>query len=226
MRPKSLDHVALWASERDVLASFLIEACGMHAIEHTDDFTLVGGDARRGKLTLFEADGPRQRGVLERVVLRVPDLDEVRAGIESSSRVADDAPEGAVTLDAPSNLRLGLVQDDVDAPDLDHVVLRVPNPAETARAFSGLGLEADGDLVRVADKRLVLLAGEPGDGDPLLNHLAFLVDSAKDAEDEARERGLEIDRVVDAANTRAVFIWGPDRIKLEFVEHKPSFSLV
>ena len=128
-------------------------------------------------------------------------------------------------LDAPSNLRLGLVQDDVDAPDLDHVVLRVPNPAETARAFSE-GLEADGDLVRVADKRLVLLAGEPGDGDPLLNHLAFLVDSAKDAEDEARDRGLEIDRVVDAATLRAVFIWGPDRIKLEFVEHKPSFSLV
>ena len=47
----------------------------------------------RGKLTLFDADGPRQRGVLERVVLRVPDLDEARAGIESSTVVADDAPK-------------------------------------------------------------------------------------------------------------------------------------
>jgi len=31
--------------------------------------------------------------------------------------------------------------------------------------------------------------------------------------------------VVDAANTRALFVWGPDRVKLEYVEHKPSFSL-
>jgi hypothetical protein len=32
--------------------------------------------------------------------------------------------------------------------------------------------------------------------------------------------------VKDAANTLAVFVWGPDRIKVEYVEHKPSFSLV
>jgi hypothetical protein len=30
---------------------------------------------------------------------------------------------------------------------------------------------------------------------------------------------------VDAANTYAVFVWGPDGIKLEYVEHKASFSL-
>jgi catechol 2,3-dioxygenase-like lactoylglutathione lyase family enzyme len=225
VRPKSLDHVALWASERDVLASFLIDVCGMHAIERTDEFTLVGGDARRGKLTLFEADGPRQRGVLDWVVLRVPDLGAVRAQVGRSTGV-DGGRDGVLALDAPSNLRLGLVQGDVDAPDLDHVVLRVPDPGETARAFSALGLDADGDRIRVADKRIVLVGGEPDDGEPLLNHLAFLVDSAQDAEDEARDRGMAIDRVVDAANTRAVFVWGPDRIKLEFVEHKPSFSLV
>lgn len=219
---KSLDHVALWTPERDALAVFLTEACGMHVIEHTDDFTLVGGDARRGKLTLFEAEGPRERGVLEQVVLRVPDLGAVTAQAASS----EASREGAVTVDAPSNLRLGLVEGDGEAPDLDHVVLRVASPAATARAFAGLGLDADGDRARIADKRLEFVAGEPGDGEPLLNHLAFLVDSAQEAEDEARERGLEVDRVVDAANTRAVFVWGPDRIKLEFVEHKPSFSLV
>ena len=31
--------------------------------------------------------------------------------------------------------------------------------------------------------------------------------------------------VVDAANTYAVFVMGPERIKLEYVEHKPTFSL-
>ena len=42
----------------------------------------------------------------------------------------------------------------------------------------------------------------------------------------AEERGLEIADIVDAANTYAVFVWGPDGIKLEYVEHKPTFSLV
>ena len=196
----------------------------MHAIEHTDDFTLVGGDARRGKLTLFEAEGPRQRGVLERVVLRVPDLGPAKAHVQRLTGI--DRSRDMLLLDAPSNLPLGLVHDDVEAPDLDHVVLCVPSPAATVHALAALGLDAEGDRVRVADKHLELLAGDPGDGEPLLNHVAFLVDSAQDAEDEARDRGLEIDRVVDAANTRAVFVWGPDRIKLEFVEHKPSFSLV
>ena len=36
----------------------------------------------------------------------------------------------------------------------------------------------------------------------------------------------EIADIVDAANTYAVFVWGPDGIKLEYVEHKPTFSLV
>src|ERR687885_3026979 len=73
--PTSLDHVALWVDEREPLASFLCDHLGMHVIEQTDDFTLVGIDAKLGKLTLFDADGPRQRGSLERVVLRVADLD-------------------------------------------------------------------------------------------------------------------------------------------------------
>jgi hypothetical protein len=37
--------------------------------------------------------------------------------------------------------------------------------------------------------------------------------------------GLEIDNIVDAANTYAVFVWGPERVKVEYVEHKPTFSL-
>ena len=43
----------------------------MHVIERTDRFTLVGSDARRGKLTLFEAEGPRESGALARIGLRV-----------------------------------------------------------------------------------------------------------------------------------------------------------
>jgi len=48
MQPISLDHVALWVPERDVIADFAVQQLGMHVIERTDRFTLVGWDARRG----------------------------------------------------------------------------------------------------------------------------------------------------------------------------------
>jgi hypothetical protein len=53
-----------------------------------------------------------------------------------------------------------------------------------------------------------------------------LVESADETLDAARELGIEVADVVDAANTRAVFVWGPERVKIEYVEHKPTFSLV
>jgi len=52
-----------------------------------------------------------------------------------------------------------------------------------------------------------------------------LVDSAGDTQAEAEDVGVEVDKFVDAANTLAVFLWGPERVKIEYVEHKPSFSL-
>src|ERR1700754_1901702 len=77
--PIALDHVALWVADRDAISALLCGHLGMHEIERTDSFTLVGADARRGKLTLFAAEGPRDPGVLERVVLRVNDLDAALA---------------------------------------------------------------------------------------------------------------------------------------------------
>jgi len=72
----------------------------------------------------------------------------------------------------------------------------------------------------------VLEAGGGGEGErPLLNHLALLVDSAEQVRDEAEQRGIEVEKVVDAPNTIAVFLRGPDGILIEYVEHKPDFSL-
>ena len=77
------------------------------------------------------------------------------------------------------------------------------------------------------DRHVVLRRGDAHEGErPLLNHLAFLVDSAGQVEEEARSRGLDVENVVDAPNTLAVFLRGPDRIRIEYVEHKPGFSLV
>jgi catechol 2,3-dioxygenase-like lactoylglutathione lyase family enzyme len=227
MEVTSFDHVALWTAERDELARLLTECCGMHVIDRTDAFTLVGGDARRGKLTLFAAEPPRERGVLERIVVRVRSLDRVRGLLEEAG-YEPESDGGSVVVEGPGGVRLAVVENGAAAdPDLDHVILTVPDPDATAAGLADLGLERDGDRLTVDDRHVVLRRGDAREGDrPLLNHLAFLVDSADRVEQEARAKGLEVEDVVDAPNTLAVFLRGPDRIRIEYVEHKPGFSLV
>jgi len=223
--PTSLDHVALWVADRDAIADLVCDHLGMHVIERTERFTLVGADAREGKLTLFTAEGPRERGALSAIVLRVPSLEDALAALPPEVRVARD--DGTAWLDAPEGLRLGLVGGAPAGTDLDHVRLKVSDVEAMAAALAELGFERDGERLRVRDRWVVLEAGGEPEGDrPLLNHLAMLVDSATEVAEEARRRGAEVADVVDAPNTLAVFLWGPDRVKLEFVEHKPGFSLV
>src|SRR3954466_4876456 len=123
IRPSSLDHVALWVDERKPLASFLCDHLGMHVIEETDTFTLVGVDAKLGKLTLFDAEGPRERGSLERIALRVGNLDAAIAGLPQGAAVGP-AENGVARLEGPGGVPLALVQRGGVEFDLDHVVLR------------------------------------------------------------------------------------------------------
>jgi catechol 2,3-dioxygenase-like lactoylglutathione lyase family enzyme len=206
MRGGPLDHVALWTDERDAIADFVCEHAGMHVIERTDKFTLVGADARKGKLTLFEAEGPRDPGTLGNVGLRVRG--------------------SASELDAPGGLKLHLVADDEgDEWDLHHVTLRVPDPAAAISAMSELGFQPENGGLRAGDKLVCFERGEIGTDRPLLNHLALLVDSVQEHIDEAERRGLDVENVVDAANTIALFVRGPYGIRIEYVEHKPGFAL-
>ncbi|MFL5896426.1 MAG: VOC family protein [Thermoleophilaceae bacterium] len=212
MRGGPLDHVALWTDERDAIADFLCANAGMHVIDRTDAFTLVGADARKGKLTLFEADGPRAPGALGHVALRVHDVERA---------------EGEV--DAPGGLKLQFVDErQGDEWDLHHVALRVPDPQAAYEELMGLGFTAEGEVLRAGDKYLVLEQSEDGaepPENPLLNHLALLVDSVQEHIDEAERRGLDVEDVVDAANTIALFVRGPAGIRIEYVEHKPGFAL-
>ena len=95
MQPKRIDHVAFWVADRDAIADALLYRLPWHVVDRQDNFTLLGGDARGFKLTLFDAE----------------------------------------------------------------------------------------------------------------------------------ELGIEVDSVVDAANTYAAFLRGPDGVRIEYVEHKPTFSL-
>jgi catechol 2,3-dioxygenase-like lactoylglutathione lyase family enzyme len=224
MKIESLDHVALWVKDRDTLADFLTDHLGMHEIERTDAFTLVGSDARRGKLTLFAAEGERDPGPLATVALRVNDLEAAVNALPGGLDV--ERAGGSAEFTAPEGLRLRLVENDGVDYDLDHVVLHARDPEATFRELTTLGFKADGDRLRVAGSYLQVEQGDPGSSDrPLLNHIALLVKSAEDHIQEARERGLDISAIKDAENTYAVFIRGPEGVVLEYVEHKASFSL-
>jgi catechol 2,3-dioxygenase-like lactoylglutathione lyase family enzyme len=212
--PNTLDHVAFWVSERDAIVDFATEHLGMHVIDRQDNFTLIGSDARHGKLTLFDAEAPRDRAAFKHVALRVssidgPDRFELPEGIEVQ------------LVEAPTNIEY----------DLDHVALYTDDPAVTAEAYLDYGFSPaapkDGvPRVEVGGAHVEFHKGDPGETEqPLLNHLAVLVDSADDHKRDAEDLGIEVERVVDAANTYAVFLWGPDRVRIEYVEHKPTFSL-
>jgi len=232
VKPKTLDHVALWVADRDPIADLLTGSVGMHVIDRTDAFTLVGSDARRGKLTLFAAEGPRERGALEHVALRVNDLDAAFARLPAGLEVERPRP-GEAYFDTREGLRVGLVEAPTEVDyDLDHAALYSARPEETAEEYERLGFSpaepgpSRAPRVEVGGAYVEFHQGEPGDPErPLLNHLAVLVDSADEHIEEARETGIEIDNVVDAANTYAVFLWGPERVRVEYVEHKPTFSL-
>ena len=219
MRPKTLDHVAFWVADRHPIADFLERHLGAHVIDAQDHFTLMGSHARRGKLTLFDAEGPREPGPFLHVGLRVSDLERARAALPEGSGDVVDLGEGV-------RVRLVEARTDVEY-DLDHVALHSADPDATAREYERYGFRPAGPRrVEVGGAYLEFHEGEPGRPErPLLNHLAVLVDSADEHIAAAGELGIEVESVVDAANTRAAFLLGPESVRIEYVEHKPTFSL-
>jgi len=225
MRPKTLDHVALWVVDRDRIAEFLEQRLTMHVIERTEKFTLMGTDARRGKLTLFDEEGPRDRGALKHVAFRVNDLEAALGELDGLDVARED---GAAYFDVYEGLRLGVVEGETEVDyDLDHVALFSESPQETATTYADFGfVPEDETRVEVGGAFVEFHPGEPGDPEkPLLNHLAVLVDSADETLEDAKRAGIDVADVVDAPNTLAVFVWGPERVKIEYVEQKPTFAL-
>jgi catechol 2,3-dioxygenase-like lactoylglutathione lyase family enzyme len=233
MNPTKLDHVAYWVADRDSIAEFVTAHLGMHVIDRTDTFTLVGSNARRGKLTFFVAEGPRERGALVHVALRVSDLDAALAELPVGLEL-DRPREGEAYFEVGTDgVRLGLVEADTDLDyDLDHVALLSRNPVEAAAQYGTLGFvpgspgPSAAPRVEVGGAHVEFHPGDPGTPErPLLNHLAVLVESADEHIAEANDLGVEIDNVIDAPNTYAVFLRGPEHVRVEYVEHKPTFSL-
>jgi catechol 2,3-dioxygenase-like lactoylglutathione lyase family enzyme len=224
VRPKTLDHVAFWVADRDRIAEFAVRHLGMHVIDQQENFTLIGADARRGKLTLFDAEGPREPGAFHHVGLRVSKLGVALQALPPGTPPLFEIAEG---------VRVQLVERATDVEyDLDHVALFAIRPEVIAREYRRYGFEpattgADGlARVEVGGAFVEFHQGDAGSPErPLLNHIAVLVDSADEHVQEAKALGIEVESIVDAPNTYAAFLWGPDGVRIEYVEHKPTFSL-
>ena len=184
----------------------------MHVIERTERFTLIGADARRGKLTLFEAEGPRERG---------------RARADRAARLV---PGRARARRRPRRRPRGRARRGRDG----RRVRPRPHRAHllgSRRRRGGLG------GVRVRARR----RDDPGSAaerssscSPATRGRPSGRSSTTSASSSTRSRSTSpaprsaASRSTTSSTRRTpwpLFVWGPDRVKLEYVEHKPSFSL-
>jgi catechol 2,3-dioxygenase-like lactoylglutathione lyase family enzyme len=230
VKVEKLDHVALYMRNRDAAADFLTSYLGLHVVDRTDRYTLVGAGGRIGKLTLFDApEGSEpEPGVIQRILVRVSNPDAAAAELPEDAGVERSGRE--YLFAGPEGLPLALVPGEGDFTDydLEGLVLRSGDPEASARAFAEMGfaLGEDATIVKAGEYLLRLAHSASDDGaGGMLFHLGCLVDSAEDHRRQAEERGLEIQDFVEGPNTLAVFVRGPEDVSVEYVEHKPSFSL-
>jgi catechol 2,3-dioxygenase-like lactoylglutathione lyase family enzyme len=222
MHANQLDHVALFVADRDALADLLLGQLEWHVIDKTERYTLLGPTATAGKLTLFDAPAGSipQTGHLASLLLHEPtprtrSLLHGEGGLRFELGAFDHVP-----ADTPRHALVGLT-------------LRSANPAASAQAYvDTFGFEPrppgeDGAAAVGAGTGVLRLVREGWQQpeQPMLNHLGMLVDSAQSHLEEARQQGLASIDWVDAPNTLAVFVDGPEGTRVEYVEHKPSFAL-
>lgn len=235
MNVKKLDHIALYMADRDAAAGFLTSHLGFHVVDHTDRYTLVGAGGRIGKLTLFDApEGTTPSpGVIERINLRVSDPESAAAKLPPETNT--EPRNGGYSFTGPEGLPFALVPDDGEFTDydLEGFALRSGDPDTSALGFLDMGFAPGDDAATVmaGEYRLHLASSAPETGAPetdgpgMLFHIGCLVDSAEDHRREAEEQGFEIQNFVEGPNTLAVFVRGPEGVSVEYVEHKPTFSL-
>jgi catechol 2,3-dioxygenase-like lactoylglutathione lyase family enzyme len=227
---QKLDHIALYMSDRGAAADFLTSYLGFHVVDHTDRYTLVGAGGRVGKLTLFDAPEGTvpSPGGIDRIDLRVSNPETALARLPAEADLM--SRDGGYLFTGPEGLPLALVpgRGDFTEYDLESLVLRSGDPEGSARGFLKMGF-APGEnatTVRAGEYRLRLVTSVAGAGTQgMLYHLGCLVDSAENHRREAEEQGLEIQDFVEGPNTVAVFVRGPEGVSVEYVEHKPTFSL-
>ena len=230
MKIQKLDHIALYMIDRNAAAKFLTSYLGFHIVDRTERYTLVGAGGRIGKLTLFDAPPGTEPspGIIARINVRMVDPESAAARLPRE--VGIEPMDDGYLFTGPEGLPLALVPGEGDFTDydLEGLTLCSGNPEGSARAFVKMGF-APGEkatTVQAGEYRLRLVPSAPRkEKQGMLFHLGCLVDSAQDHRNEAKEQGLEIQDFVEGPNTLAVFVRGPEDVSVEYVEHKPTFSL-
>ena len=215
-----IDHLALRVADPDAMANFLCEQCGMEKAESSEGFAVLGPARGRTRLFLLQAEEPTEPGVLQRVVLRVSDLDRALSRLSGQLRIEHMDPELAV-FPGPEGLELGLTAvrgGGVDY-DVDHLVLRVMDPDETAIALAELGFVPRGGALHVADKHLRLESGIRSAGErELLSHIGVLVESVEAVQAQALRGGIPTDEFTLSPNKLGLYVRGPERIRIEYAD--------
>src|ERR687889_1227396 len=226
MNVQRLDHIAIFMNDRDSAAGFLTTNLGFHVVDRTERYTLVGAGGRLGKLTLFDAPQGTtpSPGEIERIVIRVADPEAAATRLPRGAEPSD----GGYSFTGPEGLPLALVPGEGEFTDydLEGFVLHSGSAEESARVFVEMGFAPGDDATSVsAGEYRIRLTDSAPDGGGMLFHVGCLVDSAEDHRKEAEKQGFEIQDFVEGPNTLAVFVRGPEGVSVEYVEHKPTFSL-
>jgi catechol 2,3-dioxygenase-like lactoylglutathione lyase family enzyme len=218
----ALHHVALAVADPAAMAAFLCDHVGMHELVRNGHLLVVGAGTGAAAVSLVAAEGPREPGALERLVLRVADVERALAALPAATEIEGDRFELA-TFEGPEGLGLGFTMvagGGIDY-DLDQLVLRVSDIAQTSVALAEIGCVPRGAALHVADKSITL-HGSPGSAArPLLHHIALRVESVEAVSAKARERELAIDEPV-GEDAFAIVLPGPEQIRLRFVGPLPT----
>ena len=215
-----IDHLAIRASDPDELGRFLCDHCGMQRTDSPEGFAVLAAPGGRTRLFLLQAEETPNPGLLERLVLRVADLDAAITKLPDGFQVDRTAPDLAV-FKAPEGLALGFTSvlgGGVDY-DVDHAVLSVMDPDETTLALAELGFVPSGGALHVGDKHLRVETGMRSAGDnELLSHIGVLVESVEALKGQALRGGLQFDELTRAPNKLGIYVRGAERIRVEYAE--------
>jgi catechol 2,3-dioxygenase-like lactoylglutathione lyase family enzyme len=211
--------VALRAQDPDEIARFLCDYCGMERAEADEGFIILAAPGASTRLFVLPAHEATDPGVLQRIVLRVSDLDSALAKLPDRVAVNAEDPELAV-FQAPQGLEIGLTPVFGGADyDVDHIVLRVMTADETTLALAELGFVPSGGALHVADKHVRVRSGIRSAGDnELLHHIGVLVESIEALRGQALRAGLEFDDLTLAPNRLGIYVRGPERLRVEYAE--------
>ena len=217
----ALDGVGLAVSDPAAIGAFMCDHLGMRELDRAADRVVVGTGGRAATLSLIAAEGPRQRGALGRLILRVADVERAVAALPAGTTVEGDRFELA-RFRGPEGIELGftLVAGGGIDYDIDHVRLHVSDPDATRVALAQAGFVPRSRALHVADK-YIALAASPGPSErSLLHHVGLRVESVEAVAATARARGLAVDEAA-AGDAVGVVLPGPERIRLRFSTQMP-----